>query len=214
MPVKPGAAFHVLTERSMDTIQFGDKSLISRELFKPELWDAPDQLNRIVSGIFPDIAIQTIEQLDRIDMPVPPEIVSDFTERFERFRKRGLDDECLYRMHAIPSLAVSGHAALRSTAKVWKYLNGLKKKNSTYASPIQAETSACILIYEYSHNLLEAGYGIGLFKGKVQECSAQYEMMHLNCILRIDAERLNSYICDLSFGYAAISIWWARSSAW
>jgi len=86
----------------------GQYALVSGQFIESRLRDAPKNVDRIVVLLLPEHRVQAVEQLDRIDVPVPPQVVGDLPERFERFRKRRFHLETFDRPHGfsfhLPSL--------------------------------------------------------------------------------------------------------------
>ncbi len=70
-------------ELGVDTIDVGHQSVIVNDFRKSCLRDLPEQLDRIVIHILPQLAIQPTEHIHRVGVPDPPEILRDLQQRLK-----------------------------------------------------------------------------------------------------------------------------------
>jgi hypothetical protein len=119
---EPSLGIQMVTERLVNTAHVREVSFIvrgSRELF---LRDCAQHLHGIVIDIVPELAIEPAEQLNRIWMPDPPQIVRQLDKRLKRL---GNVREDLKRTN-------------RGTCRFWHGFLGNLSSSTNFAQMLQA----------------------------------------------------------------------------
>ena len=97
---KPRAlVIQIGVEVARDAVEVGQEAGVIAGGLQLSLVDATQQECGVVSGRFPEVAVQTPEQLDRRMIPAPPQVVGQVTQWLERGRQRRRNVERLDRPH-------------------------------------------------------------------------------------------------------------------
>ena len=100
LPSRPASrAGDILVEIAADPVQMGEERLVLGGFLQPLLGDGGEHQDRIVVGLFPEIAIEAAEQADRLVVPRPAEVVGEILQGPQRLGEAGTDMKGLHRAH-------------------------------------------------------------------------------------------------------------------
>ena len=86
----------------MHAVHFAQEIFVVGDLRQPCLLAELQHAQRAVIRAVPQIVIQVAEELPRVGLPRPPEVVNHLGERLERFRKLRRDVISMNWLHEVP----------------------------------------------------------------------------------------------------------------
>jgi hypothetical protein len=85
-----------------DAVEVGEEGIVLGGGFKEGLINAAQHTDRIVSGSFPEVAIEAAEEVDGGVVPAPTEVVGDLQEGLQSVWQGGTNFECGDGLHGVP----------------------------------------------------------------------------------------------------------------
>ena len=77
----PGVwTLHVAVELLIDPLQMSQEPVVLGCLLQPLLLDATQHQHGIVAGFLPELAVQSAEESNSLQVPAPPEVVGQVAE--------------------------------------------------------------------------------------------------------------------------------------